>query len=95
MTYIHEFKLNVTLWVKFYQQRHRMVNETLKEELATGVHALSIQVIRLSIINWIDSFLCQHENIWYSMNSNNRNSNKLFAQIEHHMGVVVQEVWVH
>lgn len=24
-------------------QRHRMVNETLKEELATGVHALSIQ----------------------------------------------------
>ena len=46
MTYIYEFKLNVTLWVKFYQQRHRMVNETLKEELATGVHALSIQVIR-------------------------------------------------
>ena len=30
----------------FYQQRHRMVNEILKEELATGVHALSIQVIR-------------------------------------------------
>lgn len=26
-------------------QRHRLVNDTLKEELASGVHALSIQVI--------------------------------------------------
>lgn len=50
---------------------------------------------KISIINWIDSFLCQHENIWYSMNSNSTNSNKLFAHIEHHMGVVVLEVWVH
>ncbi|XP_027041671.1 uncharacterized protein LOC113669793 [Pocillopora damicornis] len=29
-------------------QRHRLVNEVLKEELATGVHALSIQVINLT-----------------------------------------------
>lgn len=28
----------------FSQQRHRMVNEILREELAAGVHALSIQV---------------------------------------------------
>ena len=30
-------------------QRHRLVNESLKDELASGVHALSIQVLIIKI----------------------------------------------
>ena len=32
----------------FSLQRHRLVNDTLKEELSSGVHALSIQVCKFS-----------------------------------------------
>ena len=35
----------------YFKQRHRLVNETLKEELSSGVHALSIQVCFLWLNN--------------------------------------------
>ncbi|XP_022786303.1 uncharacterized protein LOC111326558 [Stylophora pistillata] len=43
-SYMHNVpKGKLYINISLGQQRHRLVNEVLKEELATGVHALSIQ----------------------------------------------------
>ena len=40
-------QISFLISIFFTSKRHRLVNETLKDELASGVHALSIQVISL------------------------------------------------